>query len=161
MILEAHNKEGIFRIIRGHKKGGSEFTFREESQVAKRGRKNKYATHVEPRLAQIEAWIGKGLTEAEVCKRLGIGVRSFARYKYLFWQLRHSIKKGHQVENYKVEKTLFKSAIGFFYEVTKIITDNKLGRTRIEETIKFQKPDVKVQIFWLTNRDPERWKRRR
>lgn len=36
--------------------------------MIKTGRKSKYETHVEPRLKEIEAWIGTGKTEAEYTK---------------------------------------------------------------------------------------------
>ena len=45
--------------------------------MAKRGRKCKYAEYVEPYLKEVEAWIGTGKTEAEVCKRLGVSEQSF------------------------------------------------------------------------------------
>jgi len=41
------------------------------------GRNKKYYTHVEPKLKLISAWARDGLTEAEMCKRLGVAVRSF------------------------------------------------------------------------------------
>ena len=49
--------------------------------MAKRGRKSKYQTHVEPYLDQIKAWKGIGYTDESICDALGISQESLCQYK--------------------------------------------------------------------------------
>lgn len=151
--------------------------------MAKRGRKCKYAEYVEPYLKEIEAWIGTGKTEAEVCKRLGVSEQSFSIYKHKFPELSEVIKKARQLQNYEVKKSLYKVATGYEYEEQKTITEvideiideidpntgkktgKKIktgkkvisGKTRIEKIKKHIRPDVGAIVFWLTNRDKLNW----
>ena len=56
---------------------------------------------------------------------------------------------------------MYKSALGFEYEETKVIKekdDNTRDKTRVEKTIKFIPPNVTAQIFWLKNRKPAEWR---
>ena len=62
--------------------------------MAKKGRKNKYDTHVKPFLETIENWCRDGLLEEEICKRLGVGVSTFNDYKSKFSELRETLKNG-------------------------------------------------------------------
>ena len=129
----------------------------------KRGRKNKYLTHVQPQLKEIEQWCREGAIEIEICKKLGIGESNFARYKNEFRELREIIKKGKEQADYEVHDSLFKRAIGFeFTEVTKtLVGDKKAEGQKLVITKKVTKiypGDVTACIFWLKNRMPEKWR---
>ena len=57
------------------------------------GRKSKYETHVKPYLPEIEKWCST-MTEAQICKRLGVGKTAWNEYKKRFPELTESIKRG-------------------------------------------------------------------
>ncbi|SFM35489.1 hypothetical protein [Salibacterium qingdaonense] len=117
------------------------------------GRKNKYQTHVEPYLKEIEHWCRDGATEEEIRVRLGVGSSSFARYKNEYWELRETLKRGKQEADYEVEDALFKRATGYQYEEVTYEMGHETKRV-----VKHYAPDPTSAIFWLKNRQPEKWK---
>ena len=60
--------------------------------MAKRGRKSKYFTHVEPYLDNISEW-SESMTEAQIAKKLGVGKTAFNDYKMKYPKLMEAIKK--------------------------------------------------------------------
>lgn len=128
-----------------------------------RGRRSKYETHVLPKLKMIEHWCRDGLMEEEICKRLGVGVSTFNRYKNDYRELREVLRLGKEEADYEVEESLFKRALGYRYdEVTKErIFVEELGAYEMVTTkvvTKQVSPDVTAQIFWLKNRKKEIWR---
>ncbi|MBT2727852.1 helix-turn-helix domain-containing protein [Bacillus sp. ISL-75] len=136
----------------------------------KRGRKNKYDTHVYPRLEEIGHWCREGLTEEEICKRLGVSHASFAEYKKQFPELLDTLKTNKEIADYRVEDALYLRALGYEYEeetFEEFPIDkpylNSAGewvRTELRLTKKVKKkqaPDTTAQIFWLKNRKPDVW----
>jgi transcriptional regulator with XRE-family HTH domain len=137
----------------------------------KRGRKSKYDTHVYPRLEEIGHWCREGLTEEEMCKRLGVSVSSFNEYKNQFSELLEVLKVNREIADYRVEDSLYMRALGYEYEeetFEEFEIDkpylNGAGewvKTELRLTKKVKKkqaPDVTAQIFWLKNRKPEMWR---
>jgi len=116
-----------------------------------------------------------GLTEAQVAAVLDVNALTIYRYKLSWEQFCNAIKKGKEIADSKVVKSLYQRAMGYSYkEVTrepkKEITyengqrvsmefnENKLVITK--EITKEVVPDVTAQIFWLKNRQAEDWKDR-
>ncbi len=139
----------------------------------KRGRKNKYDTHVKPRLEEIGHWCREGLTEEEICKRLGVSIASFCNYKNEFVELLEVLKVNKEIADYRVEDALYMRALGYEYdeetfeefELEKPYLNGagEWVRTELRLTKKVRKkqaPDVTAQIFWLKNRRPDVWRDR-
>ncbi|MCE5169421.1 transposase [Paenibacillus profundus] len=131
------------------------------------GRRNKYQTHVEPKLLLIEAWARDGLTIEQIAAKLGVANSTFFDYKNKHSELSEALKRGQEVVDVMVENALFKRAIGYKYdEVTKEADkqiDEETGEliTVMVETKRVTKevqPDVTAQIFWLKNRRPDKWR---
>ena len=121
------------------------------------GRRDKYATHVEPRLEEIAGWCREGLIEAEVCKRLGVGVTSFTEYKRLHPALLKAIKEGKEIADYRVEDSLYQRAMGMDVEETH--QEFKEGKLVSERKVKKHlAPDPTSMIFWLKNRKSKQWR---
>lgn len=118
-----------------------------------RGRKSKYFTHVEPRLEEIQEWAKKGLTEAEMCDLLGVGVSTFAVYKLEHQELVETLKTGKQFADDLVEQALYKSAIGYYYEEEAVTNKGEVVSVK-----KYSKPNITAQIFWLKNRRKDDWR---
>ena len=129
----------------------------------KRGRKNKYQTHVEPYLKDIEHWCRDGRTEDEIRRRLGVAMSTFSTYKNQYPELSEVLKRGKAEADYEVEDALFKRAIGYEFEE---ITSERVYNERTEEwvleetkrVLKKQAPDTTAAIFWLKNRKPQVWR---
>jgi len=139
--------------------------------VAKRGRKSKYFSHVEPRLEEIGWWCRDGLIEEEICKRLGVGVRNFNDYKRLYPQLKQVLREGKEFTDYRVEDALLNRATGIEWQETteelvlvertvkgvkqKIALGTELIVTK--RITKYIPPDPVAAIFWLKNRRRGTW----
>jgi transcriptional regulator with XRE-family HTH domain len=137
----------------------------------KKGRKNKYYTHVHPRLEEIGYWCREGLTEEEICKRLGVSVASFANYKNEFIELLEALKINRQIADYRVEDALYMRALGYEYD-EETFEEFELDKPYLngagewvkselrltKKVRKKQAPDTTAQIFWLKNRKPDVWR---
>ena len=81
-------------------------------------------------LSIIEGLARQGLTDEQMAKELKINPDTFYDWKKKFSEFSEAIKKGRSFANVKMENALYKSGID---------------------------GNVVAQIFWLKNRDPERW----
>jgi len=139
--------------------------------VAKRGRKCKYQTHVEPRLQEIKWWCRDGLIEEEICRRLGIGVRAFNVYKGKYPQLTQALREGKEYTDYRVEDALLNRATGIHWQETTeelVLIERQVDGVKQKVALstelivtkridKFVPPDPVAAIFWLKNRRGDRW----
>lgn len=140
--------------------------------------KSKYDTHVAPLLDKIKLWAEKGASQAEIAKKLGLGVSTFKKYLALgekgeepYVDLVDCLTRGNEVPDDEVQAALYKSAIGYNQKVAKnfklkeVIYDEDTGR-KIRETEKLVTAydevhvpaNVTAQMFWLANRRPEHWR---
>ena len=110
-------------------------------------------------LLLLEAWARDGLTDEQIALKMGINVATLYRYKQSYCEICDALKKGKEIVDIQVENALFKRAVGYEYEETKIIISEKDGR-RVETVKKQMPPDTTAQIFWLKNRKPEKWRDR-
>ncbi len=62
------------------------------------------------------AWRRHGLTEAEICKNLGVGYSTFSVYKNDYIELQEVLKTGKEDAAAQVLNALFQRAVGFEYE---------------------------------------------
>lgn len=122
------------------------------------GRKNKYESHVKPRLEEIKRWYGT-LTEAQIAKKLGVSVASFENYKLKYPELKESLQSGREQLIEELRETLKQKAKGFHYtEKKKIIRDVNGQRTQvIEEYDRYSPPDTGAIHLLLKNLD-ESWR---
>lgn len=123
--------------------------------ATKRGRPNKYHTHVEPYLDEIKG-MALDMTEEQIAKTLHVSYKAFRTYKEQYPPLKASLKKGRFELVKELRSTLIKRAKGFQYEERKVIKEN--GETvREERTIKSALPDVAALNLCLKNYDKENW----
>jgi hypothetical protein len=78
----------------------------------------------------------------------------------LAWKASHkefseAIRLGQEVVDQRVERSLYQQACGYSRDAIRII---KTANGRIEVHYREYVPgDVRAQIKWLTNRQPDRW----
>ena len=128
-----------------------------DSKRQRRGRKSKYDTHVKPYLDRIPKWRRNGMTEEQICRKLGVGVSTFNRYKDDFGELREALKNSKEELIENLEDSLFRRAMGYSYEETKIEKESD-GKVKVTKTNKELPPDVGALIFALKNLAPGKWK---
>jgi len=131
--------------------------------MAKKGRKSIWKT-IKENLPLLEQMLSDRCTEASFCKSIGIGVSTFERYKKEKKELQEAIKRGKSVVVQAIESALYKSAVGFEYEETRIETelDKKTGKpkgsSKITKIKKQQPPQGWAVCFALKNLAPDKWK---
>lgn len=93
--------------------------------------KNKYETHVKPKLDLVKLWARSGLTDAEIAEKLGISIDRFYYYKKHISEFSESLKENKEVADLKVEQALYTAAMN---------------------------GNVTAMIFWLKNRKATKWR---
>ncbi|MBB4036569.1 transcriptional regulator with XRE-family HTH domain [Dysgonomonas hofstadii] len=111
-----------------------------------------------------------GATDKEMADLFGISEKTFNTWKKKFPEFLQSLKKGKALADATVASKLYNRALGYdfneiYYE--KVIVDSKdedcLPETLFEAKIikKHMPPDTTAQIFWLKNRQPDKWRDRK
>lgn len=126
---------------------------------------SKYEEWITPEgLTKIEGWAMDGLIDTEIAANMGVNPDTLYRWKRKYVEISEALKKGKDVVDRQVEKSLLKRALGFEYNETKNTyeTDSNGNRILKESTItrKMVAPDTTAQIFWLKNRKPDKWRDR-
>lgn len=118
------------------------------------GRKNKYETHVRPRLKEITKWT-ETMTDEQIANRLGIARSSFEKYKSMYPELVEAIRQGHEGLCQELKGTLKKKALGYYYKETKTTQRKENGKTVVvvETYEKYAQPDTGAIHLLLKNHD--------
>ena len=116
-------------------------------------RKSKYDTHVKPYLDEIQGWAMSGLTDEQIADNLGIAASTIYEYKKKYPEFSEALKKGKDIADAQVFNALFKTATGFTY-----YEDIATATGDVVQAQRYAKPNTTAQIFWLKNRQPDRWR---
>ncbi len=125
-------------------------------------------------LAALKAWSAEGLDFGQIAENMGISESTLREWRKNYPAISAAIKHGRAHAIAQVENALYKRALGYTIPIKKAIKvkvvdyDEKTGRRvrereEIVEAIEEQHipADSTAQIFYLTNRKPEDWKRNR
>lgn len=133
---------------------------RHKTTTQKQKRENaNYVSRVRPYLKIIKGWYQDGLIDEDVMRRLGISSNMFYQYKARYEEFAEACAIGKEFVDYDVQNALLRRALGYEYEETKTIT-SKDGSQKIEKTKKHIPPDTVACIFWLKNRQRDKWRDR-
>ena len=116
-------------------------------------RKSKYDTHVKPYLDEIQGWAMSGLTDEQIAMNLDIAVSTIYEYKKKYPEFSGALKKGKDIADAQVVNALFKTATGFTY-----YEDIATATGDVVQAQRYAKPNTTAQIFWLKNRQPDKWR---
>lgn len=97
-----------------------------------------------------------GATDEEMATFLDVSKRTFNYWKKRHPSFLHSIKKGKTEADAKVSQSLYHRAIGYSHKDTYFSTYQ--GKIISEDIIKYYPPDPTAAIFWLKNRQPDKWR---
>lgn len=99
----------------------------------------------------------QGKTDAQVARLIGVSRKTLFNWRGKDSDLLHTIKEAKAIPDDLVEASMFSRATGYSHVEEKIfVYEGAPVRVR---TIKQYPPDVTAGIFWLCNRQPDRWKR--
>lgn len=70
---------------------------------------NKWGTNIEPFVADIEEWAGRGASEKEIAGKLGVGYSTFRRYAKEQQELKAALKRGKRHARTVVNRALSQS----------------------------------------------------
>ncbi|SFS30693.1 terminase [Lutibacter maritimus] len=97
-----------------------------------------------------------GATDIEMADFFGVVESTINLWKLKHKEFSESIKKGKIEADANVASSLYKKAIGFKHPDTKVfLHDGKPVKVPVE---KHYAPDSTAAIFWLKNRQPEKWR---
>ena len=118
------------------------------------GRKSAYKEEYN-QLAENYALLGA--TDKEMADLFGVTERTLNQWKKDYPEFLQSLKKGKSIADANVASRLYNRAIGYDCKATKFATSE--GRiTDSKEYTEHYPPDTTAAIFWLKNRQPEKWR---
>ena len=126
-----------------------------------RGARGKYHEWLTKEgLTLIEGWARDGLIDEQIAANIGVTTTTFYDWKKKYADFSDALKKGKETSDYEVENALYKSATGYEYEERKEVQEVVDGvmRKRVEVTRKQVPPNATSAIFWLKNREPDKWR---
>ena len=121
------------------------------------GRPSIYDPEKHP--AEAEYCAAEGMINQEIAAYLNISTSTLHEWTQLHEEFASAIKRGKAVADDKVEKSLYKRAMGQYVEEVKTTKEGDTV-TKIEKTEKYI-ADTAAMIFWLKNRKPHEWRDKR
>lgn len=111
------------------------------------------------KLHLVEEWAKLGLTEGQISANLGISRSTLSDFKNKHQELAEALRRGKEVAIAQLENALYKRALGYDFEVTRVSVRMIDGREVkfTEKTRKHLPPDVGAIIFLLKNKDSLNW----
>ena len=98
-----------------------------------------------------------GATDKELTEFFSVSEQTINSWKKKHPEFLESLKKGKNLADANVASRLYNRAIGYSCKATKFATSD--GHiTDSKEYIEHYPPDTTAAIFWLKNRQPEKWR---
>lgn len=135
----------------------------------------KYAYWLTPEgVARLEDMAAR-LIDSEMAREMGISSSTYYEWLKKYPEISDAVTRARagadaRANNERVERSLLEAALGGIRTLKKPMKIKKTtydrGKRVDKETIVYAeeevyiRPDVKAQIFWLTNRDKERWRQK-
>lgn len=122
--------------------------------MGKRGRKSPFNEKIQATIIRL---VEAGKTEEEIAEIIGVCKTTLTNWKGKHQDLLFAVREARQAADSLVESALFGRAVGCKVPETKVIV-TKLGDVIREDVDRYYPPDTQAAMFWLRNRQPERWK---
>ncbi len=97
-----------------------------------------------------------GASELQIAEALGISESTLNGWKRDHPEFLASLRRGQEAADAQVAESLFRRAIGCSHP--DFIISRNGGEVTLTETTKHYPPDTSAAIFWLKNRQRERWR---
>lgn len=99
-----------------------------------------------------------GKTNIQIAEIIGVHVRTIENWQGKNKDLLWAVKESKQIADELVEASLFSRAVGYSHKSVKIFFDRVSLKTIEHEVEEQYPPDVQAAMFWLKNRQPEKWR---
>lgn len=121
-------------------------------------------------LTLLTGWARDGLTDEQIAKNIGVSRSTLNEWKKKYSDISDTLKKGKKIVDYEVENSLLNKCFGYNAKVLKNVkvkrieyNENGYKMKEYEEIIEVYDEihvpaDTTAQIFWLKNRNPEKWR---
>ena len=124
------------------------------AEKKKRGRKSEYRIEYADQALKLCLL---GATDKELAEFFSVSEQTLKKKKKDYPEFLESLKKGKNIADANVASRLYNRAIGYSCKATKFATsEGKI--TDSKEYIEHYPPDTTAAIFWLKNRQPEKWR---
>lgn len=102
-----------------------------------------------------------GATDEQLAEAFDVALGTIANWKKSEPEFRDALKRGKGQADAAVVRALYRRAIGFRRKSEKIFFDAKRGQVVRVECTEYFPPETTAGIYWLKNRQPERWRENR
>ena len=109
------------------------------------------------KLTLLEGWARDGLTKEQIANNIGIGRTTLFEWEKKEPNIANTLKKGKEVVDIEVENALLKRATGYTTRIREQKLDKDGNVYELERDI-YIAPDTTALIFWLKNRQKEKWR---
>ena len=96
------------------------------------GRSTKYDDKVKPKIDEVEKMASYGLTQEQIASILSIHPETLINYKQRYPEFFEAIKRGKDIANSTVVKSLFFRATGYHHTETKVFRESNKETGSIE-----------------------------
>jgi len=100
-----------------------------------------------------------GATDKDLADFFEVSETTINNWKNQHPEFLESIKRGKEVADANVAKSLYDRAMG--YEHPEVHVSNYQGAITLTPLVKRYPPDTTAGIFWMKNRQPDKWSDRR
>ncbi len=122
--------------------------------MAKMGAPTRFNEAVARRILDLAT---AGDTEDMIAAKIGISKTTLSNWKNRYPDFMSALKESKNVADELVEASLFQRAIGYNQPGIKIFC-KKDGEIVTHQFVERFAPDVTACIFWLKNRQPDKWR---
>ena len=119
------------------------------------GRPSKYQSAF---AKQAEKLCQLGATDIEVADFFDVDVRTIYRWKHEHAAFCQALNVGKDKADERVVNSLYQRAIGYEQDAVKIFMPANAAAPVYAPYREKVAPDTTAAIFWLKNRDPEKWR---
>jgi hypothetical protein len=96
-----------------------------------------------------------GATNDDLAIAFDVGPRTIDRWLQAHPTFADAIRRGRKIADGEVAHKLYCRAMGYTYETSKVLLSHGVP-VSVPQTIHCP-PDIRACIFWLRNRQPQRW----
>lgn len=120
------------------------------------GRPSKYQESFVEQAAKL---VRLGATDRDIADFFEVTETTINNWKLQYPDFLESLKRTKEEVDAQVERSLFHRAMGYSHPAVKMF--NIAGEIVEKEYIEHYPPDPTSMIFWLKNRQPDKWRDRR
>lgn len=121
--------------------------------MGKRGRKSGFNEIIQATILRL---IKDGKTEEQIAEIIGVSKTTLTNWKGKHPYFLYAVRESRLVADELVEAALFNRALGYSHPEEKVFQYE--GCIVTHEIKKHYPPDTQAAMFWLRNRQPDRWK---